>query len=126
MSEVEDPRDSARARLAEMPCGASCERRSLSLRDLPNHPLAVTAWHGMEGEGLPWWQRHRVRAWVGPPNHGPEPSTRNSSTSLYPRLGHAVLPEEEDEEGGQEGWLASAGSSRRRRLAHDMLDAGSA
>lgn len=40
-----------------------------------------------------------------------------------PAWGHAVLPEEE-EEGGQEGWLASAGSPRSRRLAHDMLECG--
>lgn len=80
----------------------------------------------MEGDGLPWGQRHRERAWVGLPNHGAEPSARNSSTSLYPRLGHAVLPQEEQEEGGIEGWLVLAGSSRSRRLAHDMLDAGSA
>lgn len=79
----------------------------------------------MEGEGLPWWQRHRERARVDLPNHGPEPRARNSSTSLYPRLGHAVLPQEEEEEGGIEGWLALPGSSRSRRLAHDMVDAGS-
>lgn len=35
-----------------------------------------------------------------------------------------MLPQEE--EGGREGWLALPGSPRSRRLAHDMLDAGSA
>lgn len=34
-----------------------------------------------------------------------------------------MLPQEEEEEGGIEGWLALPGSPRSRRLAHDMLDA---
>lgn len=44
--------------------------------------------------------------------------------SLYPRLD--MLCSLGKEEGGRKGWLASPGSPRSRRLAHDMLDAGSA
>lgn len=97
-------------------------------RDLPNHPLAVTAWHGMawKEKASPGGRGTECEHGLAHPITAQNQVLGTAARRYIPAWGHAVLPEEEEEEGGQEGWLASAGSSRSRRLAHDMLDAGAA
>lgn len=90
-------------------------------RDLPNHPRAGTAWKekALPG-GIGSESEHGLAHPIKGSNQGLGTAARRyiPAWDMLCSLGRM--------EGYKEGWLASTGSSRSRRLVHGMVDVGSA